>query len=188
MAIQQKKYPPALKHAGFSATTILPGESVKEFAKFHRSLIDELNPNGALEDDIVKTVAHLVWRKTNLETFRAAELARHRKEQIWEQTLPNGGKDFNFPSPGAFDPADHVEAIKRANEYAQNELGVAYDLVEIGSTATMEQLAKDLEIQDRLDAMVDKCLKRLLLLRGLKSISNPSYSAPPKLITSSKAA
>ena len=33
---------------------------------------------------------------------------------------------------------------------------------------------RDLEVQDRLDAMIDKCLKRLLFLRGLKSISASS--------------
>lgn len=188
MAIQKKKYPVALKHAGFSATTILPGESAKDFDELHRSLIDEFNPNGALEDDIVGTVAHLVWRKKNLITFRVAELAMRRKAQIWEEKVPCGGKDSDLPTFGAFNPAHYPDQIRTANEQARNELGEAYELIEIGATATVEQLVKDLDIQDRLDEMVDRCIKRLLRLRGLKSVSNPSYSTPPKLIASSRAA
>jgi len=34
----------------------------------------------------------------------------------------------------------------------------------------MDHLLQDLAVVERLDAMVDKCLKRLLLLRGLKSL------------------
>ena len=52
--------------------------------------------------------------------------------------------------------------------------------MEIGKTATVDCLMRDLEVQDRLDSMIGKCLKRLLFLRGLKSISSTSYSAPPQ--------
>ena len=82
MSFHVKKHHPALKHAGYSATGILPGENPAEFEKLHRELIAEFNPNGALENDIVATMARLVWRKRNLETFRIAERARARCAQI----------------------------------------------------------------------------------------------------------
>lgn len=82
MPVQVKKPHPALKHAGYSAIGILPGENAAEFEKQHRDLIAELSPNGALENDIVATMARLVWRKKHLETFRIAELARSRYKQI----------------------------------------------------------------------------------------------------------
>ena len=62
MSGQDKMGHPALKHAGYSATTLLPGESAADFESLHRKLISEFNPNGALEDNIVATVAHLIWR------------------------------------------------------------------------------------------------------------------------------
>ena len=86
--VQVKKHHPALKHAGYAATGILPGENPAEFEKLHRDLIAELGPNGALENDIVATMARLVWRKQNLETFRIAELARARYEQIRHEKVP----------------------------------------------------------------------------------------------------
>jgi hypothetical protein len=40
------------------------------------------------------------------------------------------------------------------------ELGDAYELAEMGEKATIEGLMKVLGVQDRLEAMFDKCLKR----------------------------
>jgi hypothetical protein len=88
---------PALKHGGYSTTTILPTESVAEFEKLHRDLISELVPNSALADDIVATIRRMVWRKRNLPTFRTAVVARFNYEIVMsrefsrmlpEETLP----------------------------------------------------------------------------------------------------
>jgi len=40
-----------------------------EFEKLHRDLIAE--PNGLFENDIVATMARVLWRKQNLETFHS---------------------------------------------------------------------------------------------------------------------
>src|SRR5262249_52653522 len=76
------KIHPALKHGGYAATAILPGENRADFEKLHQSLIAELAPVGALEDDIVATMARFVWRKQNLATVRLAELAGERRQAI----------------------------------------------------------------------------------------------------------
>src|SRR5262249_61888830 len=76
------KIHPALKHGGYAATAILPGENRADFEKLHQSLIAELAPVGALEDDIVATMARFVWRKKNLETVRLAELAGESRQAI----------------------------------------------------------------------------------------------------------
>jgi hypothetical protein len=56
-------------------------------------------------------------------------------------------------------------------DQARKELGGDFRLVEIGDTATVEGLMRDLEIEERLDALIDKGLKRLLFLR----VSNLSH-------------
>jgi hypothetical protein len=76
-----------------------------------------------------------------------------------------------------------------AESQARNELGELYALVEMGEEATLDHLMKQLEVQDRLDAAIDRCIKRLLLVRGVKSMSIGSTSAPPQSLPSpSKAA
>jgi hypothetical protein len=81
--------------------------------------------------------------------------------------------------PAILEPHEREAAIQAAEAQARNELGESYELVEIGQTATVERLLRDLGVEERLDAMIDKCLKRLLFLRGLKSLPTASSSAPP---------
>ena len=77
-----KRTLPALRHGGYAATIVLPGENPAEFGQLHRELIAEIGPNGVLEEDIVATMAALLWRKQNLGTLRIAQLARSRLEDI----------------------------------------------------------------------------------------------------------
>ena len=44
------------------------------------------------------------------------------------------------------------------------------ELVEIGEVATTEHLLEELSLMERLDGMFDRCLKRFLFIRGLKSL------------------
>jgi hypothetical protein len=81
-----------------------------------------------------------------------------------------------------------IEKCHTAETQGRNELGELYALVEIGEEATIDGLMKELEVQERLDAMIDKCLKRLLFLKGLQSLTIESTSSPaPRLTGSPKA-
>jgi hypothetical protein len=183
MPVQLKKLHPALKHAGYASTSVLPGEDKPAFEKLNRDLIAEFSPNGALENDIVTTMAHLLWRKKNLATFRIAELAQDRCRQIRDEKYTWIEEDPPVLLGIRFKPVDPVvrdAAIRAAEDQARKELGEIYELEEIGETATVDHLMKDLEVQERLDAMIDKCVKRLLMVRGVKSMSLPSTSAAPQ--------
>jgi hypothetical protein len=185
MTIRIKKPHPALKHAGYSATSILPGESTAEFEKLHQELISEWAPNGALEDDIIATMARLLWRKKNLPTFRFAELAKEYMAQI--RSVITLGMDCDLPkSDDAVEfEKSLVEKWRTAESEARNELGELYGLVEMGEETTIDGLMRQLEVHERLDAMIEKCVKRLLLVRGLKSISPASTSVPSKRLPGS---
>jgi hypothetical protein len=177
MTSRNNKAPPALKHAGYSATTLLPGESAAEFKKLHESLIREFVPDGALEDDIVARLAHLVWRRQHLETFRRAELAQRRVAQIRSATVRSiDGATAKSEEPVQF---GFIETLHAAEERAREELGELYDLVEIGEEATIDQLVKELQVIERLDAAIDRCIKRLLMVRGLKSMLIGEASSVP---------
>jgi hypothetical protein len=184
MSSRSNQVHPALKHAGYSATSILPGENAAEFEKLHRDLIAEFGPSGVLENDIIATMARYVWRKKNLATFRVAELAHAHWNQIRRERVPEDKIEYpDFPILGArvmerVDPAVRDAALRAAKVYAQKELGEVYGLIEIGDTATVDHLMKELEVQDRLDAKIERCIKQLLLVRGLKSVSSTPSTAP----------
>jgi hypothetical protein len=63
------------------------------------------------------------------------------------------------------------ESRPAADKRARQELGEAYDLVEIGEGVTLDGLARQLAILERLDRSIEADYKRLLLLRGVKSLS-----------------
>ena len=173
MSVHFKTFHPALKHAGYSATTLLPGEDRGAFEKLHRELIAELAPVGALEEDIVADVARLTWRKRNLATCRIAELAKARRDQIQRER-----------QIGSFLSGDDPEA----DEQARQELGDIHELIDIGETATLDGLMKELDLADRLQGMINRCLKQLLMVRGVKSLSSAAVSeSTPQIARTRKA-
>jgi hypothetical protein len=172
MSIRIDRLHPAVKHGAYSATAVLPGESRAEFEKLYRNLIAEFAPSGVLEDDIVMTIARLVWRKQNLATLHIAERAQshHRKIQI----------EMNYEN----DTREDMRQVERAvKSEVQEQLGEAYEFVEIGEVASFNGLTKELETHERLDAAINRCLKQLLMVRGVKSVAAPPPSEIPKRIT-----
>lgn len=51
-------------------------------------------------------------------------------------------------------------------------LGPALELIEIGAVATSDYLLKELPVIERVDGMIVRLLKQLLLIRGVKSVSS----------------
>jgi hypothetical protein len=66
--------------------------------------------------------------------------------------------------------AAREEAQHAARERAQKELGDLYELTSV-DIATDDGLLAELAIEERLDALIDKCIKRLLMVRGVKSVA-----------------
>ena len=56
----------SIRHGGYCQTILLPGENAADLGKLFGDLIDEFSPNGALEEDIVATMARLLWRKHHI--------------------------------------------------------------------------------------------------------------------------
>jgi hypothetical protein len=160
MPASTNKSPPALKHGAFSATTILPGESETEFKELHQSIIAELNLEGVLEQEIGSSLAHRIWRNEHLAIFLTAERAQARCIDIQVSLQETGTIDL------------FAEARPAAEKQAREELGAAaYNLVEMGDGVTLDGFAKQIGILERLDRGIEADYKRLLLLRGVKSLS-----------------
>jgi hypothetical protein len=185
MLMRVDKIHPALKHAAFSAATLLPGEDAAEFDKLHQRLIEEFTPDGALEEDIVADMARLTWRKQNFATFRIAKLAMDRYEELCREKAPPTDSFLDSDEDLAEQKA-RQEAYRAADDQARQELGESYKLTDIGNAARVKGLMKELEVKERLDALISKCLKRLLMVRGVKSLPRAfsSTSTPPVSSTS----
>jgi hypothetical protein len=186
VAVRVKKLSPALKHGGYSVTGLLPGEDRVAFEKLHLDLRAEYHPDGPLEEDTVADIARLLWRKQNLERFRIADAVRKRYSAILSEMVPSTPRDDCTPP----DPAE-LEAAREAVERARKELGEYYKFVGMWKLATPVRMLADLDVDERLNAMIDKVFKRLAMLKAFKSISStkaPSSTELPRISGPQKAA
>jgi hypothetical protein len=196
MRVGPKKLPPALKHGAYSAMTLLPGEDPVAFEKLHRGLVAEHRPHGLIQEDTVRDIARCMWRKQNLETLRIAEAAHRRYSAIKSEMIPSTTPPRMPPPTMGFIPSwtppgrGQVEAAKKAAEdRAREELGENYEFIEMGGAASVAQLLADLEVEERLDARIDKLFKRLWLLQASESLSSPDSSTTlPRISGPKKAA
>jgi hypothetical protein len=175
------KFHPAFKHGGYSNTTLLPGEDKAAFEKLLKDIIAEFEPAGRIEEDIVKTMARINWRKQNLQTYRLAAEAKARYWQIRRKFFPTPPSPFEIATApiDKRDPKEIEQANHDFEEQARKELG---DDLELAAAYTITEMFDEWSVIERLDAMIDRCIKRLLMVRGVKSmsISAPSASSNRK--------
>jgi hypothetical protein len=174
MSKKTNRIPPALKHGCYSGLTLLPTEDQTAFDKLHRDLIDEYHPEGRSEEMIIAKLAHLMWRSENLAIYRFAEHARDLHSSIYSKLHPPSKWEMPLmiqPEVETRSPEELKTLRKEADQQVQRELGPALELVEIGSVAEPDHLLAEMSLIERLEGMIARCLKQLLLVRGVKSMS-----------------
>jgi hypothetical protein len=236
--------PSAYKHGGFSKTVLFPWEDVDEFDALHRSLQDEWEPSGPLEEDAVYTILTCIWRKRrirdkrNLDTLAALQ---HKEfKALSEMTVPlfdtkeertmyalahmpksdgrplYDGKvsqligfssslyrmlDGQFlelkmsllgselkkahlmrevPKGNYSSTPDWVQAVKREVDevllpQARAEMDSPdYLAAKAAEFITTDRIVEDITLEERLDAMVDRAMRRLAQMKFMKQISGSS--------------
>jgi len=174
--LRTKKIHPALKHAGYSAAVILPGENRAEFEELYQDLLSEFCPDGPLEHDIVAELARLLWRKQNIPIYRKAEIARQCCDLSASEERPRSYSEWSVDIEEVI-AAQCAGAVRASESRARKKLGEDYELVAIGELATPSRLLLELDLAATLDGHIDRCLKRLLHVRGIKSLATTSASA-----------
>jgi hypothetical protein len=180
MRKQNHSIPPALKHGIYSAIGLLPTEDPAEFEKFKQEIFDDYKAIGRSEEIIVNEIACLQWRLEHLPAYGVAMRARQRHGAIYSK-LAAPSPQWSYPILTGYEEpepeprsSEEQEALRKSvKKEARTKLGPAIKLVEIGDVATIEYLEKELGIRERLHGMIARLEKRLLFLRGIKSISCP---------------
>jgi hypothetical protein len=235
--------PSAYKHGGFSKTVLFPWEDADEFDALQRSLQDEWDPSGALEEDAVYTILTCIWRKRrirdkrNLDTLAALQ---HKDLKVLSEMPPplfdteeettmyvlthrpksNGQPRFEgkvshligFSSSlyGSLDgqflemmmnmlgaeqkahlmreapkekyptTPEWVQAVKREVDEvllprARAEMDSPdYLAAKAAEFITTDRILEDIALEERLDAMVDRAMRRLAQMKFMKQMSASS--------------
>jgi len=174
MSLRVKKFHPALKHGAYSATGLLPGEDPAAFEKLYGNLIAEYAPDGVSEHQIVENMARYIWRMQNLETFRVAARAYQQYQTIESRHFLKDGLVLD-----RMDPEKRAALRRVVEDQARIELGDSYQLIKVEAAATLDGLEKELAVEERLQAMIDRCVKQLFHVKGLKSVISASRTASP---------
>ena len=114
MSMQSKRVSPALKHGAYSEAVLLPGEDPAQFEELHKGLIEELTPNGRLEEETVAAIARLVWRRQNLQMFEIGQLSHLIATGLEKAVAKAATKER-----GERDSRDDDEFISELNELAE---------------------------------------------------------------------
>jgi hypothetical protein len=163
----------------------LPTEDPAEFEKLKLEIFDDYKPEGRSEIIIVEEIAGWQRRQQHLTTYGVAMRARERRSTIYSKLAPPSREWFPpllgvQPEPESRSP-EELEALRKSVEkQVRTELGPAIELVEIGDVATIEYLEKELGIREKLHGIIARLEKRLLYLRGIKSISSSSATSSPQ--------
>src|SRR5262245_32373037 len=128
-----------------------------------------------MEEETVLGIARLTWRRQNLARFEAGQFSHYVFETLKRVVAEKSDdmRKFDKEIIAAFDKM--TEVSKRAREGAR----AAVEVVEGYNVAVLARLMKELDVEERLDAMIDRLIKRLLFVRGLKSITSSEVRAPP---------
>lgn len=162
---------PALRHGAYSGLTLLPGEDPAAFRKLRDALYEEYKPDSPSLRCAVNDMARYMWRLQHLDIYRFGEEARRRLKKTSAEFVAAAESRFMGGT------SDRIrEAKAAAEEHARNELTSAWTLVELGDVLTFEYLTRELEIAERLERAIERCLKRILLARGAHSLT-PSLPA-----------
>ena len=186
----------ALKHGAFAEVVILPGEDIKEFQDLHDALVNEWKPEGPTEHDAISSLAKCMWRKRRLVRYRQSEVAKfERKTNAEHQRTMNSIEDLkkilDDANSGTQLPKEWIDYF---NRYAPREkynsdsawLSAVGNRINKGLStlktkassapkvekvyANEECVIRELATEERIDAMIDKIIKRLAQTKTLKTI------------------
>jgi len=92
----------ALTHGLTAQEIVIPGEGVAAYRSFERQLIDDLQPRGACELDLVERLAATYWRLRRIPRFEAALMAWREHDDFYydNSRTPGISSPRRLPLPG----------------------------------------------------------------------------------------
>jgi len=92
----------ALTHGLTAQEIVIPGEDVAAYRSFEQQLIDDLQPNGSCELELIERLAATYWRLRRIPRFEAALMAwREHNDFHGDNDRSPGRYPWHLPLPGA---------------------------------------------------------------------------------------
>ncbi len=160
--------PNALKHGAFSEVLILLGEDPAAFEKLKQRLFAEYNVSGCSEESTMTSIAKTIWQLGRLGIYEHVQFLR---AQGSSSPYPGGLKNPISDSISKFLAAKGLtdtSAKAPAEEVPPKEKTTDERLLELGDFVSLGHLDKELDVENKLMAKLDRLLKRFFHIKAMK--------------------
>jgi hypothetical protein len=120
----------AFKHGILSKILIIGGESEDDFNSLLESLLDDLQPEGCIEEMLVGEIATSCWRLRRALVAEKGEIKRQRGIAINSMFLPDEGLDDNQRDALSLPNKEATDKILRYETTISRQLYRAMDQLE----------------------------------------------------------
>ena len=171
--------PNALKHGAYSELVMLPGEDPAAFEALKQSLFDEYKPSGPSEESTMTSIAKTLWQLQRLGVYEHVQYLKARGNRQGKDGPNEAIKKFMAARGLTFSsrsPSEAPTVPEPPKEKSNDEL-----LLELGNFVTLDHLDKELEVEMKLLAKLDRLLKRYFQIRAMKPLIGSGAPAAPAL-------
>ena len=163
----------ALKHGAFSEVLILPGEDPAAFEQLKQRLFAEYNVSGCSEESTMTSIAKTIWQLQRLGVYEHVQFLR---AQGSSPTSPDGWKNpisdaiSKFMAEQGLSDPDDTSAKAPTEEVPPKEKTTDERLLELGDFVSLGHLDKELDVENKLMAKLDRLLKRFFQIKAMKPL------------------
>lgn len=158
----------ALKHGAFSEVLILPGEDPAAFEELKRRLFAEYNVSGCSEEKTMTSIAKAMWQLQRLGLY---EHVQHLRARGPDSANRKGSIAEAFKAKYGMPVTDVPTVPDEPAEKTNDEL-----LLELGKLVTLDHLDKELDVENKLQAKIDRLFKRLYQIKAMKSLAGSTLA------------
>ena len=163
----------AFKHGAFSEVLILPGEDPAAFEELKQRLFVEYNVSGCSEESTMTSIAKTMWQLGRLGLYEHVQFLR---AQGSNPTSANGLKNpvseaiKKFMAARGMSDPDDSSANAPTEEVPPKEKTTDERLLELGDFVSLGHLDKELDVENKLMAKLDRLLKRFFQIKAMKPL------------------
>ena len=151
----------------------MPGEDPAAFEKLKQRLFAEFNVSGCSEELTMTSIAKTMWQ---LQRLRVYEHVQFLRAQGSSSPYPDGLKNSinevidKFMAKHGLIAPDDSSAKAPTEEAPPKEKTTDELLLELGDFVSLGHMDKELEVENKLMAKLDRLLKRFFQIKTMKSL------------------
>ena len=178
----------ALKDGLATDLILVSGEDGREFEEFATKIVDDLQPQGALEQALTDQIVTLFWRLKRVPVLEAAvfnakdateskreafeeKKRRDHLENMAQRYVPKDQKDPPDSSAAASEKTEHNEESEKTTDQSLGARTVGRAL--ISDSENSDALGKLLRMETALSNTLDRTMSRLFTLQSARGEREP---------------